>query len=310
MNRVLITGGNGFLGSHLARFFLQKGHAVSVISRSCSNIADILESVQFIKHETPGYGRLVGEIRAFNPTVVIHCAWDGGSTYNDVNSTKQFGNIAYGTELLDCVDAATFIGVGSFSEYGHMSSPVSETSPVSPITLYGHAKSCFRTVSRVICEQKGLRWTWVRPCLVYGSNDVATRVFPSTIRKLVAGEHVILDSCKDIVDYLHIDDFCRGVDKVIASSTTGIVNLCSGEEYPVRWLMEYVRDEVSGAATVTFDPARDRRHLSSYVVGDPSVLRSLGWAPTVDIRTGLRSLVVEEKVGQLIAADLDGLHPE
>lgn len=304
MNRVLITGGNGFLGSHLARFFLEKGYVVAVTSRSCSNIADILESIQFIKNTS------YDEIRSFNPTVVIHCAWEGGSTYSDVNTTKQFRNIAYGADLLDCIGTATFIGIGSFSEYGHMTSPVSETSSGSPITLYGHAKSCFRTVSRIICEQKGLKWVWVRPCLIYGPNDVPTRLFPSTIRKLIAGESVVLDSCKDIVDYLHIDDFCRGVDKVIASSVTGIVNISSGEEYLVRSLIEYVREEVGGHATVSFDSTRDRQHLSSYVVGDPSVLHSLGWAPTVDIRTGLRSLVVEEKVEQLIAADLDGLHPE
>jgi len=309
MNRVLITGGNGFLGSHLVRFFLQKGCHVTVISRSCSNIADILESIQFIKHSTPGYAQFSQEIRSFNPTIVIHCAWDGGNSYNDVNNMKQFHNIAHGTELLECIESAAFIGVGSFSEYGRITSPVSESASDVPITLYGQAKSSFKTISKMICEQKGLRWTWIRPCLVYGPNDVPTRLFASTIRKLITGEPVVLDSCKDVVDYLHVNDFCTGVNTLIESSTSGVVNICSGKEYRVQDLIDYIGKEIGGVS-VTFDPTRDRQHLSNYVVGNPEVLRSLGWAPSVNILTGLRNIIIEQKVKYVTVSDLDGIHPE
>jgi dTDP-glucose 4,6-dehydratase len=307
MPRVLITGGNGFLGSNLVRFFLKRGYSISVISRSCSNLGDLLESIHFIKHSSPGYAQFSEEIRSFNPTVVIHCAWDGGSTYNDVNNIKQFQNIVHGTELLDCIDSAAFIGFGSFSEYGRITTPVSESTPDSPMTLYGQSKSSFKTISKMICEQRGLRWSWIRPCLIYGANDVPTRLFPSTIRKLIAGQPVVLDSCKDVVDYLHVDDFCTGMDMVITASISGIVNFCSGNEYSVRSLIEKIRDEFE-YASVTFDPARDRKHLSSYVVGDPWVLRSLGWKPTVDIYTGLKNLIIDQKVPS-VTCDLDGLHP-
>lgn len=304
MNRILITGGNGFLGSNLVRFFLSKSYAVCVVSRKCNNLVDVLDSIEFIEHASPGYTQFADQIRAFNPTVVIHCAWDGGSAYNDVNSTKQFHNITYGLELLNCIGTAAFIGVGSFSEYGVMTVPVSERALDAPITSYGQSKSCFKSISKMICNQKGVRWTWVRPCLIYGPNDVPTRLFPSTIRKLVAGENVVLDSCRVVVDYLHVDDFCTGMSTLVESSASGVVNICSGKEYTVRSLIERVCEEVGSSTKATFDSTRDRQYLSSYVVGDPSVLRSFGWSPTIDIDTGLKNLVIRYKG----FADLDGLH--
>jgi nucleoside-diphosphate-sugar epimerase len=310
MSRILITGGNGFLGSNLARFFLKKGDHVGIISRSCSNIADILESITFIRHNSPGYSQFAEQIRSFNPTIVIHCAWDGGSTYMDVNNVKQFKNIGYGVELLECINSAMFIGVGSFSEYGNISTPVSESTQEGPITLYGQSKSSFKSISKMICLQKDIRWVWIRPCLIYGPKDVPTRLFPSTVHKLIAGENVVLDSCKDIVDYLHVDDFSIAVYTVIESYVSGVVNVCSGNEYCVRSLIERICGEVGGCTNVTFDNTRDRHYLSSYVVGNPEVLRSLGWSPTIDINTGLKNIIIEQKAKQVIMSDLDGLHSD
>jgi nucleoside-diphosphate-sugar epimerase len=208
MNRVLITGGNGFLGSNLTRFFLKKKYKVMVISRNSINLTDILDSIEFVKHLNPGYIQFEDQIKTFLPTVVIHCAWDGSNAYKDLNNLTQINNITQSTELLQLLITLSvkpiFVGVGTFSEYGIINSLVNETIPDSPINLYGLTKSCFKNISNMICEQNNIKWIWVRPCLIYGKYDVSTRLIPTLIRKLRAGENVILDSCNTIVDYLHV----------------------------------------------------------------------------------------------------------
>ena len=291
MNRILITGGNGFLGSNLVRFFLRKSSAVCVISRKRTNLVDVLDSIEFIEHASPGYTQFEDQIRAFNPTVVIHCAWDGGNSYADINSPRQVHNISDGVELIDLLrvvePAPRFVGLGSFAEYGSLTSRAVETMPDNPTTLYGHTKVCFKTVSKRLCEQNGLQWIWIRPCYIYGPGDVSTRLIPSVLSKLQANERVLLDSCTSIVDYLHVDDFCSGVDTIRGASGCGVFNVCSGHEYPIRDVITLMQSLTASKSVITFDETRDRVGPSKYTCGDPGRLMALGWRPLLSLDTGL-----------------------
>jgi dTDP-6-deoxy-L-talose 4-dehydrogenase (NAD+) len=313
MQRVLITGGNGFLGSNLVRFFLRKSYAVCVVSRKCNNLVDVMESIEFIEHASPGYTQFADQIRTFNPTVVIHCAWDGGNKYTDVNTIEQVSNISHGVELLTALinlpTNPVFVGIGSFSEFGHAEHAM-DTTPCIPITLYGQTKNCFMSISRLICETNGLRWLWVRPCLIYGPRDVDTRVFPSTIHKLLKGQDIILDGCTRIVDYLHVDDFCNGVSILLDTSTTGNVNVCSGSGYPLRQLIEWLKTEIEGTSVITFNTSRDRTMVSTCSRGYPDMLRRTGWKPNINVHDGLRALVFNQRVRDIVIPDIDGLHSE
>ena len=316
MNRVLITGGNGFLGSNLTRFFLKKGYSVAVISRSCSNINDLLESIEFIQHTQPGYESLSSQIIKFSPTLVIHSAWDGGNAYKDVNSLNQYQNIPHGIELLEVLSTLShkpiFVGIGSFSEYGKIVTSALETDIDNPTTRYGQSKSCFKNISQKICDQFGMSWRWIRPCLIYGPGDVSTRLIPSLIQKQLLSEEITLDSCTSIVDYLHVEDFCSGVFASI-QSLSGVVNLCSGNEYSVRTVVELIQKEISSDSVIKFDSSKDRHLLSNRACGISNKLRSTGWTATVTLVNGLRDLVLREKVKHLLKknpVELDGMHLE
>jgi len=309
MQRILITGGNGFLGSNLTKYFVSEGHEVLVVSRKRENVA---HGVRFIKHSLPGYHDLADQILAFLPTIIIHCAWDGGNKYSDVNSLHQTYNISYGIELIEIWTHSShkprFMGVGSFAEYGRLTKPAVETQECSPTTLYGSSKLCFKDISRMICEQNGIHWTWVRPCYVYGGSDVQTRLIPSIIRKCVANEDIVLDDCTSTIDYVHVDDFCRGVDRIISSGQTGIFNVCSSDEVRVRDLVNTIHTLSSSKSVITFDSSLNRLHLSSYACGNSDKLRSLGWSPLKLLDSGLSELITNEKI--LNYSDHDGLHSE
>ena len=121
-----------------------------------------------------------------------------------------------------------------------------------------------------------------------------------------------MDSCNSIVDYLHVEDFCSGVFTSI-QSLSGVVNLCSGNEYSVRTIVELLQKEISNKSVITFDSSKDRHLLSNRICGNSNKLRSTGWTATVTLVNGLRDLVLREKVKHLLKknpVELDGIHLE
>jgi nucleoside-diphosphate-sugar epimerase len=292
MQRVVVTGARGFLGANLAAYLAKEGHKVLSIFRNSENIAD--------------------QIKEFSPTIVIHFAWDGGNSYKDVNGFQQPRNISYGTDILEITASITprpaFIGVGSFAEYGHISTPASESQECKPVTLYGLSKLTFKNISEMICRQNDIAWTWIRPCYVYGFYDVQTRLIPTVARKCLANEDITLDSCTTRIDYLHISDFCSAMALIMSTRTRGIVNICSGTAVRVKVIVTMIRTLAKSTSVITYDPARDRISLSTYIVGDPETLKNLGWSPKMSLAEGLASLVAPKVVDS--SFDHDGLHSE
>ena len=310
--RVLLTGANGFLGSHTTRYLLKNGHTVMAVSRSCDSFTDILDRIQFVSYNSLN----VETLQLFSPDVVIHFAWEGGNNYKDVNSVNQFDNIKSGVCLLDILcnldKKPMFIGVGSFSEYGILTEKALETQTDCPITLYGLSKSTFKDVSSRLCQQFGMRWAWVRPCYVYGPNDVKTRLIPRVVESLLKKEPVQLDSCNVTIDYLYIDDFCRGVSMIAETQHTGVFNVCSGQEYVLRDVLNEIQTHI-GSGGIAFDTTIHRNLLSTYVCGNNENLKSLGWSPTVPLERGLVEVIHSIKMELFLKTnpvDHDGLHCE
>lgn len=309
--RILITGGNGFLGSNTTRRLLEEGHTILVLSRKCDSLVDILDRIQFIRYDND-YSKLIYD---FSPDYVVHFAWDGGNNYKDVDNTSQFSNIQSGMTLLKLLNSLqkkpTFIGVGSFSEYGIITEKAKESQEDNPITMYGMAKSAFKTISQRYCEQNDIHWSWIRPSYVYGTNDVSTRLIPSVVHKLLVNEDVLLDSCNVTIDYLHVSDFCSAVQVIIQTNSIGIFNICSSEEYVLRNILHTIKAVTNTHSIVSFDHTLDRQSLSRYICGDHSRLKSLGWKPRIDILTGITEIVKDKRIELFLKSnpvDHDGLH--
>ena len=270
--KILITGGNGFLGSNLVKFFCNQ-HDVLVISKNSNNILDMVNSIQFINH----FDEII--IKKFQPEVVIHCAWDGGNSYTDINNLDQIlKNIPLSVELLKIIsnleNKPKFIGFGTFVEYGFLNKKAQETDQENPINLYGVSKNNFKHISKTYCEQNNIPWTWVRPCYVYGPGDVQTRLIPSIINKLITQQEITLNSCDTIIDYLYIDDFCSAINKIIEYDLTGIYNVCSGDEYKLTDIVEIIFSNISPNQKPIFNPELDRKYSSKYMCGSNKKLKS------------------------------------
>lgn len=268
--RIIVTGGNGFLGSNVVRKLLKEKHEVFVISNNTNNIVDIMAHIKYSANYTD-------EIDNFKPDVVVHFGWKGGNKAQDAQHIDQFyDNMPMSLDLLTRLTSLPnkpkFIGVGSFAEYGDYTVPILESFVENPRTLYGLTKLTLKKYVEMVCSQNNMEWSWIRPCYVYGPGDVETRLIPTTIARCLRDEPIQLDSCNKWIDYLYIDDFCDYVYHLIASPSFGVYNLSSGSQYFLQDAIRLIHTLAGSSSTLSFDSVNSES--PKWVCGDNSKISS------------------------------------
>lgn len=295
--KILITGSNGFLGFNIIDILIKANHDILALSRNFNKFSHIKNvNIKFSKIISNLYISQKDIIKDFIPEIVIHCAWAGGNNYNNINHIDQYDNITASISLLKILGELKkppmFIGIGSIVEYGILKTKALETQLEFPINHYGLAKNTFKNISKLFCELNNMQWIWIRPGYIYGNGDVETRLLPSIIRKLKKGENITLDSCNTTIDYLHITDFCRAIQSIIYTNLVGIFNVCSGEEYYLKDIINYISEKENYTNQIVFNNTVDRKYSSKYICGNNNkIITNTDWIPKINIYDGIDNLI-------------------
>jgi nucleoside-diphosphate-sugar epimerase len=299
---ILITGGNGFLGSNIARKALKEHHNVYIFSKNTNNIEDILPQIMFDSSDNKSLIEYKDRIELFSPDIVIHCGWNGGNSYADITSLNQiYENVDPSVKLIEILaqlkKKPKFVGFGSFAEYGEINTPVNELTNEVPTNLYGLSKYTFKKYSEMLCKQFNMEWVWIRPCYVYGPGDVSTRLIPSIVKKFLNNESVILNECTSIVDYVYIDDFTNSLYSLLLTQHTGVYNICSGKQYKIREIVEYIYKEIGSSSTIEFNSDLERNSTYSYTCGSRDKLdKAIGILNQTSLNEGINKVITFYKL--------------
>jgi len=291
---ILITGANGFLGSHITKKLADEGHTVLALSVNNNNLP-CHKNIRFESFELQNVKSKRKSILSFAPDIVIHCAWIGGNAYKDANHATQFTNVIYGAEFLEILAELQdlyFICIGTMAEYGPKCVKVTEACGEQPESMYGVCKYMFNMLSKSVCKKNQFSWLWIRPSYIYGVNDVETRLIPKVIKKSLKNENIILNSCNSIADYLYIDDFVSGVHSLIKERAEGPYNVCSAQEYKIKDVLSEISKRIGSESKIIFDDSLDRENDPSYVCGDnQKICRTTGWSPQINLGDGVEQVI-------------------
>jgi nucleoside-diphosphate-sugar epimerase len=295
--KILVTGGNGFLGHSLIKKLISNNHDILVMSKNTNNLDPIMDKIQFISGYTEDIILYENEIVKFSPDIVIHFGWDGGSNYKDTNSLNQLHiNIPDNIKFLDLINRLPkkpkFVGVGSFAEYGQVTSTVDENYKEVPISYYGIAKLFCKHYSEKFCKKNNIKWIWLRPCFTYGPNDKDNRLLPSLIKKFNKNEDVELDECKTIIDLIYIDDFVNLTYELITSKNVGIYNISSGVHNPLKNIISQIHNYTNSTSKITFNPNKNRTLTQYFVSADnKKILNSTKINNLTSLTKGLKQTI-------------------
>jgi len=296
MARILITGGAGFIGSHVARAAVSAGHEPAVIAlpnEPTSRIADLAGRVRVLRADLGDVSSVHGLADSFRPETCIHLAWcvRPGKWHDDPR------NVAMLSASLDLIDVLADVGcrhivtAGSCAEYRPADAPLTEQSPEGPETLYGACKLSVRHVGGRLAALRSLGMAHARLFFVFGPGEAPPRLLPAMIRSLLAGEPFAVSSGRQVRDYLHVADAASALLTLSERRADGVVNVCSGQPATVGQIVATAARMLGGQRLVRFGAAPPRAWEPPLLVGDNSRLRQFGWQPSHTLVSGLSDTI-------------------
>ncbi|MFC2032132.1 NAD-dependent epimerase/dehydratase family protein [Chloroflexota bacterium] len=302
--RVLVTGGTGFIGSHLAATLLSLGKEVVVFD----NLSTGLEG------NLPQRAKLIiGDVR--NPEqvtqatedadLIFHVAANASGTVSVNNPRLDFESNVCGT--FNVLDAALqtrvkkFIYVSSASVYGAPQRfPIREEHPTNPFVPYGASKLAGEICCRSFFHSYKLPVVIGRPFCVYGLGENPESALVEVSRYLrwhLNGKpiRIIGDIDRKTRDFVHVSDIVQSLLLIADHAAEGeVFNLGSGTEVTMRELVNVI-GSVTGQQPI-IETIADITEDTYRLVSDISKIRSLGYVPKVSLAEGLSRLA--EELGQ------------
>lgn len=303
VKRILVTGGAGFLGSHLCDRFVADGHDVIALDNfftsQKTNIHHLLDYPNFelIRHDVtlPIYLEVDQIYNMACPASPVHYQHDPIQTTKvSVSGSINMLGMAkrVGARILQ---ASTSEVYGDPEVHPQPESYRGNVNPIGPRACYDEAKRCAETLFFDYYRQHRLDIKVVRIFNTYGPrmHPYDGRVVSNFIIQALAGEDItIYGDGAQTRSFCFVDDLVEGIVRMMNSEEgfVGPVNIGNPGEFTIGQLAEQVIELTGSKSTLKFMPlpADDptQRQPDIALAQD-----KLGWAPTVDLATGLRRTV-------------------
>jgi dTDP-glucose 4,6-dehydratase len=297
--RVVVTGGAGFLGSHLTDALLARGDEVvcidNLVTGSTANVEHLFghAGFTFVEHDVSRFIWVPGRVDA-----VMHLASPASPVdYLEMPiQTLKVGSLGTHNSLgLAKAKGARFFLASTSEVYGDPQvHPQPETywghvNPVGPRGVYDEAKRFAESISMAYHRVHGVDVKIVRifntfgPCLRPGDG----RVVSNFLVQAINGKPLtVYGDGKQTRSYCYVDDEVRGILALLESDWTGPMNIGNPDEFTVLELAELVLELTGSSSEIVFeplpvdDPTRRRPDIAL-------ATRVLGWRPEVELREGL-----------------------
>lgn len=298
MDKVVVTGGAGFIGRHLVRELQNSGASVAVVDDGRCGRLDLLHAdIEVVNRDISTMAAREWAPILQGTSTIFHLAAAKLHTPNADADTLISTNVS-GTYRL--AEAAAQMGnirfVFASSLYAHGGlgpQAMNENGVPRPSTLYGATKLMGEGILRSFEKSHGLSWGGARLFFTYGSGQFADGGYPSVIvrnfeRMRDGKAPVIFGSGRQSLDYIHVSDVVSALRVLVADAAVGrVVNVCRGIAIPVLDLVKQMLLIAQKDGAIEFREA-DWTEGTVRVGVVSQALKSLGWAPTVSLDEGLR----------------------
>lgn len=298
---VLITGAEGFIGSHLTRRLAEEGAEVAALvlpGADQTRLAGLGSKVRVRPVDITDEGGVKELVEEVRPEAVFHLAafTDVGRSWEKLDQalSVNLGGTVNLIKALSGGECKMMVAACTAEAYGQNTPPFREEMALDPLSPYSFSKAAATRLCRMASHSLGVPVTILRLFLAYGPGQGEERFLPQLIRAGTEGYPFKMTEGKQTREYTYIDDV---VDGFLLAARKGkgegeVYNLGSGEEIAVGDLVLLMGEILGKEVTLDPEPLPYRPNEIMRLVGDHGKIeKELGWKAGTDLARGLKKTV-------------------
>ena len=303
MSTILVTGGAGYIGSHVVKELLGQGHQPIVYDNLQTGHRKAAKDALFIEGNLADQERLKETFLSYPIDAVMHFAADCLVGESVKDPLKYFeNNVKNSLQLLDIIEEHNihkFVFSSSAAVYGEPEKiPIPEEHPCIPTNPYGETKWIFEKILQTFQDLGKLNYISLRYFNAAGADPEGalgedhfpeTHLIPLVLKAALNGDSVPIygtdyntpdGTC--IRDYIHVIDLAQAhilaLNKLEEGGISGIYNLGNGNGYSVKEVIETAR-KVTGKKIISIESSRRPGDPARLVASSEKIRKELGWVP-------------------------------
>lgn len=297
--KILVAGGAGFAGSNYILYVQENHPEDEIICYDLKEKPATLTNVTYIQGDICDKDKVYKTFEEIKPDYVVNFA---SKTVRSKELSELVDTNVTGTSIL--LDACNLYGIKQFHQastdevYGDL--PLgktdfyfSEKSELRPVTPYGATKAAADMLVLSYFDAFKMNVTISRAVNVYGPKQDSDKLIPSLINQALNDEELpVYGKGIDVRDWIHVDDYCEAIDRILRNGTAGeVYNVGSHNEIRNIFIVRIILNETNKPETLISYRENRRGKERRRAIDYSKIESELGWSPQVEFKDGIKQTI-------------------
>lgn len=284
--KIVLTGGNGFIGKPILQSLLNSGHQILCLSRKQNEMNNLDLIWHLCDLSIPeSYQQIVTE---FEPEALIHLAWDEIPNFNSTNSFKNLINSISLLEFIFRIKSCKKILIsGSCFEVKNEIGKCKENLIGEVSDYFTWSKISILKYLMLMNQDSNVQIGWMRIFYAYGFNQKKSSLIPKIIESFSNGKSVLLRNPYNVIDLINVFDIAKAFTSAIENNfESGIFNIGNGVPIKVIDVIETIEKYILNSDNFTNEIRRSNKNLVeelNFYADITKTQKVLSWNPTISL---------------------------